>query len=403
MLRDLKPTDQTSGVKRWTILLLCVGTFLTAASLYIYVPILSPHAQMLGASLSLIGLIGGSYGFVQLLIRIPLGLLSDHGLRKPIIVASPLLAGLGCLGFGLFSQPESFVAWRALAGLGGAALVAFPPAFAVSLGPAQTTWATSLFTLSCGLGMTASAVVGGELAQRQGWQAPFFVGLALAAGGALVLDLASEHPSRPVSVASPYASGFLTTVRNPSVMLVVGLHSIASFAFMAPIFTFVPVRAVALGATRSELGILVAAATGAMTIAHLVCGTLLAGRLERRWVVALGLGLQGLGIVVLPWIDRFGLLITSQVVAGFGWGLILPALMAAVLDAAGPTQHGVASGVFQWGAALGTFGGPAIGGLIAQQFSLDTTFLVSGVLCLLAALYPLCRPLGGQNDSALSG
>ena len=88
VLRDLKPTGRASGVRCWTVLLLCVGTFLTAASLCIYVRILSPYAEMFGASLSLIGLIGGSYGFVQLLTRIPLGLLSDHGLRKPILVAS---------------------------------------------------------------------------------------------------------------------------------------------------------------------------------------------------------------------------------------------------------------------------------------------------------------------------
>lgn len=185
VLRGLKPIARTLRARYWTVLLLCVGTFLTGCCLYIYMPILSPYAQMLGASPALIGLIVGSYGFVQLIAKPPLGLLSDRWSRKPILVAGPILGGLGGLGLGLFSQPESFVAWRGLAGLGGAALVAFPLAFSASLGSAQTVWAASLFSFSFDLGMTASAVVGGGLAQLLGWQAPFWVSLALGAGGAL--------------------------------------------------------------------------------------------------------------------------------------------------------------------------------------------------------------------------
>lgn len=183
----------------------------------------------------------------------------------------------------------------------------------------------------------------------------------------------------------------------------VGLTSIASFAYRTTIFTFVPVRAVALGAARSELGILVAATTGAYTIAHLVGGTLLARRLGRRWIIAFGLGLQGLGTVILPWIGGFWLLLNSQVVAGFGWGLILPVLMATALDTAGPTRQGMASGIFQWGGSLGMFLGPMIGGLIAQRFGLNMTFLMCGMLCLLAVLPPLSRPLDSQERAAPSG
>jgi MFS family permease len=348
-------------------------------------------------------MIGGSYGFMQLLARIPLGLLSDHGLRRAIATSSPALAGLGCLGFVLFRQPESFIAWRGLAGLGGAALVALPPTYTAVLGPKQTTRAASLAVFFFGLGQTASALLGGELAQHLGWQAPFVFGLALAGAGVLTLSLASRRtPSvAPGSQSGP--GGFLATVRSPGVLLVIGLALVGNLTQMATVFTYVPVRAVALGATRSEVGILTAATMGAMTAAYLLCGTLLAGRVRRRWIAALGLGLTGLGTVVLPLVAAYGPLTGSQVVAGFGYGLTVPPLLAAALDAAGPSRHGAASGLFQWAVSWGTFAGPAAGGLIAQWFGLDATFVVTGGLSLLAALYPIFRPLTVEDDTAGSG
>jgi len=57
-------------------------------SLYAYVPILSPYAESLGASYKMVGMIIGSYGFTQMLLRIPLGIISDKmGNRKLFIIS----------------------------------------------------------------------------------------------------------------------------------------------------------------------------------------------------------------------------------------------------------------------------------------------------------------------------
>jgi len=47
-------------------------------SMYAYIPTFSPYLESLGASHKMIGLILGSYGFSQMLIRIPLGIYSDR-------------------------------------------------------------------------------------------------------------------------------------------------------------------------------------------------------------------------------------------------------------------------------------------------------------------------------------
>ena len=64
------------------------GTFLYWGALYVYSPILSVYAQSLGASFTTIGMVVGAYGFVQMLLRIPLGIWSDRlGRRLPFLYA----------------------------------------------------------------------------------------------------------------------------------------------------------------------------------------------------------------------------------------------------------------------------------------------------------------------------
>ncbi len=67
------------------------STFLFWTSLYVYVPILAPYGRHLGGSMTVIGLIISSYGLMQLLFRIPLGVWSDRiGRRKPFLAAGLL-------------------------------------------------------------------------------------------------------------------------------------------------------------------------------------------------------------------------------------------------------------------------------------------------------------------------
>lgn len=56
-------------------------------SMYTYVPILSPYLEDIRFNYALIGIVLGSYGFMQLVVRFPLGLWSDRlGRRKPFVL-----------------------------------------------------------------------------------------------------------------------------------------------------------------------------------------------------------------------------------------------------------------------------------------------------------------------------
>ncbi|HEX2988005.1 MAG TPA: MFS transporter [Chloroflexota bacterium] len=105
-----------------SILFFSVVTTLYWSSMYIYVPTLSVHAENLGASVALVGMIVASYGFPQILVRIPMGIWSDRiGVRKPFILAGIAISTLAGLGLALTSDPALLVVWRAMSGVGAPA------------------------------------------------------------------------------------------------------------------------------------------------------------------------------------------------------------------------------------------------------------------------------------------
>ena len=95
-------------------------------SLYTYVPILAPFAESIGASHKVVGLILGSYGFTQVLLRLPLGILSDALGRRKIFVISGLLFSLSSsLGMWYYSSPLMLLIFRGLAGVAATTWVCY--------------------------------------------------------------------------------------------------------------------------------------------------------------------------------------------------------------------------------------------------------------------------------------
>ena len=93
-------------------------------SQYAYVPNLSTYAKELGVSLTVIGMITGSYGLGQTLLRVPLGLLSDRLGKRKIFVCSGFITALtASLLFYFFEQPYMMIVARTVAGFAAAAWV----------------------------------------------------------------------------------------------------------------------------------------------------------------------------------------------------------------------------------------------------------------------------------------
>lgn len=164
--------EGTAG--RGILLRFCAATLLFWGCLYVYVPTLAPYAQILGASLSVIGLILAAYGFTQFALRIPLGLWADRrGRYRPFILAGFLLALASALGLGLAPGTGALLVFRDVAGAAAASWVAFTVLFAGYFPAGETSRAMGIAVGVSGLAQILSTALGGVVAEQWGWVPAF--------------------------------------------------------------------------------------------------------------------------------------------------------------------------------------------------------------------------------------
>ncbi|MDI6870864.1 MAG: MFS transporter [Bacillota bacterium] len=373
-------------------------TCLFFLSQYTYAPFLTPYVGVLGGSLAMTGLVAGSYGALQFLLRIPLGLWSDRlARRKPFVVAGVLLAGISALGLGLASTPCHLLFFRSLSGVAAATWVLFT-VFYTSLFPsAETGKRTGLLTFAASSGQLAGNLAGGFLAERGGWTAPFF-GAAMA--GALTVPLVLAVPETRTGEQRKTGEAVEPALRQcarPAILEPSLLALLTHFIFYATILGFTPVYVTSLGLSKLTLGVL----STASGLAY-VLGTLLATRAEMRqlpWRFLVGASFAAMALAVwaTPFSRTAGQLAAGFIALGFCRGTTYPVLMAAALRASPPAYTATAVGLFQAIYAVGMFAGPALAGVVAQRLGLPAVFVFCAVLAVAGLLW--CSRAAGTEPA----
>jgi EmrB/QacA subfamily drug resistance transporter len=121
---------------------------------------------------------------------------------------------------------------------------------------------------------------------------------------------------------------------------------------------------------------------------------------RRLWIVVVGLFVAGSALSGIAW--SAGSLIFFRVLQGLGGGMIMPAGMTILAQAAGPQRIGRVMSVVGAPMLLGPILGPVLGGLILQHLSWRWIFYVNvpiGALALVLAfkLLPRSQPQRGQR------
>ena len=166
---------------RLTIWAFYVGTFFYWGALYVYSPILSVYAESLGATFTLIGIVVGTYGLVQMVLRIPLGVLSDRwGRRLPFLYAGHFFNFVGCLGLALAPTATYLAVFRGVLGISAATWVAFTVLYASYFPADETPKAMGIMSAINGVSLIVVNLAGGQIAESWGMVATFYAGAGLA-------------------------------------------------------------------------------------------------------------------------------------------------------------------------------------------------------------------------------
>ncbi len=376
-------------------------------SVYTYPSFLTSYAvNMLGASSLLAGMIVGSYGFTQMAMRIPLGILSDVvKKRKPFVILGLSLSILASAGLTLIAMlaghenaPQGLAVaaliFRGVSGITAATWVQFSVLYSAGRQGNEVTVAMSrIIVPQCGSQIIAM-LIGAQLAGRVGEIYAFL--LALAAGIVGLIIMARVREQRPTGEPMSLR-GFIEVSRNRSLITGTLLATVYQLVIWATVQGFVQnwAREV-IGLTTAQLGYL--------SVAHLLPNTLVSRfivppfsrRFGRQAALTVGFVCLAAGCFFYPRTGSLVMLLAVQALMGIGVGFLMPLTMSSAIEEIPNEKRGAAMGIYQAVYGLGMFIGPVLAGSVIERFSAasETGFPVAGYT---ASFYlNMCISLAGM-------
>lgn len=360
-------------------------TVLYWISLYTYVPILSPFLEDRGYSFGLIGIILGSYGFIQILIRLPLGIWSDRiGIRKPFLLAGFAAAALSCILFMVPGHWAWTLAGRAVAGIAASTWVGFTVLFAGYYPKEEATRAMGTISFLTVVGQLSGMALSGWLADGFGWNATFTAGAIAGAAGLILTFILYEPPGDP-DRAPMRAKDLASVVRSPMLLKVSVLSILAHGVLFITMFGFTPSQALHLGASRSDLTLLSFFFMVPHAVTAILSGKVFVPRIGPWNTAIVGFGLSAVCTWAIPFLPSFGWLCLTQAVNGFAQGLHIPLLLGLAIQEIEPAKRATAMGFYQAVYALGMFCGPFVAGWLNEGYGLAGGFYLGTGIGLCAA------------------
>jgi len=361
-------------------LLFCIVTSIFWFSCYTYVPILSPYTKSLGASYKMIGLIIGSYGFVQMLLKIPLGIISDKmDKRKIFFIAGFALSIISNLGMWYFKVPISLLIFRALSGVACATWVIQAVLFTSYFDVQDTSKAIGILNSFNFLGQVSGTFFGGIVAQYYGQKYTFLLA-SIAGIIGIFLSLGIYEERTHIERTPVKLSDILEISRDSNLILVSSLAFALQIILFSAAYGFAPVAAKNIGASNFQLGILATLTSLPAIVASTLSGTFFTKRFGEKLTIAVGFILFSLSSLLIPVISNIYVFFIIQIIGGFGRGLAHPLLMALSIRNVKPRKRATAMGFFQAIYALGMFLGPVMVGYLSDNVGLNWGFIAAGLI-----------------------
>jgi EmrB/QacA subfamily drug resistance transporter len=387
--------------KWWTLITVCVATFMLLIDITIVNVALPDIAKDLGSSFTDLQWVVDAYALSLASLLLTAGSLADLVGRRRVFVIGLSLFTLSSLLCGLASSP-SFLTWaRALQGIGGAAMFATSLALLAQAyagrdrGTAFGVWGATI-----GAAVAVGPLVGGALTEHAGWQWIFLInlpigvvaialaltrvaesrdpahggvdwaGLVTFSGGLFLLVFALVRGN-----AEGWTSGLIVGFLAGAAVLLVAFvvvesrlerpmldlslfrrpafagASIAAFAMSAGMFSLFLYLTLylqnTLGYGPLDTGLRFLPMTVVSFVAAPISGRL-SQRIPMRVLFGVGLGLVGAGLLLMRGLgpgSGWTHLLPGLLLAGAGVGITNPALASTAVSVVAPHRSGMASGI----------------------------------------------------------
>ncbi|WP_329198422.1 MULTISPECIES: MFS transporter [unclassified Streptomyces] len=409
-------------MRKWLPLTaVCLGAFMLLVDVTIVTVALPDMAADMHTGFSALQWVMDVYALALAALLLGAGSLADRIGRRRVYLGGLVLFAAASLACGLATGPAALIAFRAVQGLGGAAMFATTMALLSAAYQGRDRGiAFGVWGAVNGAAAAAGPIIGGLLTEHFGWRWIFYINLPVCAL-AVYVTLKAVTDSRdphakgldlPGMTAFTAGAGVVTYAliragengwTSASTLGLLGLGAAAFAVFVLvelrtarPMLdlslfrssTFVGVMAAALllsGAAFSYLmyvslwlqsvegmspvgaGLVVVPLSLASFLVSALAGRLLHGA-PARLTIGGGLALIGAGALLQAWMldagDGWPALVPGLLMTGAGVGAAIPSLAATAMGAVAPARAGMAGGALNTARQLGmAFGIAVLGSL----------------------------------------
>jgi EmrB/QacA subfamily drug resistance transporter len=448
------------GNKWWTLVAVCLGTFMLLLDITIINVALPDIQKALGSSFAGLQWVVDAYALTLAALLLPAGSLADLYGRRLLYIIGLSIFTLASLLCGIAGTTLVLQLSRGLQGIGGAIM------FSVSLALLADAFrgkdrgiAFGVWGGITGLAVAIGPLLGGALTSGLSWRWIFFVNLPLGII-AVVITLTKVAESKLSTARKPDVPGFIVftlalcslvygliesngrsfstgRVLGPLVAAVILLAAfiviesrvhnpmfelslfrlptfssgaIAAFGISASIFSVLLYIVLylqdVLGFTAFQTGLRLLILSGGIMLTTPLAGRL-SSKVPVRWLIGPGLLLIGVGLLLMRGLDAgssWTHLIPGMIVAGAGVGMVNPPLASTAVGVVTPERAGMASGINSTFRQVGIATGIALlGTLFSSRVSGEVIDRANSVPGLAGHGQQLATAIqSGQSSSAIT-
>jgi len=397
----LPPPSASRTAQRWTLLAVCLATFMLLVDITIVVVALPDIQHAIGGTFAELQWTIDAYSLSLAALLLAAGSVADLFGRRRVFAAGLVVFTVGSTVCGLAGSADMLIICRAAQGIGGAIMFSTSLALLAQTfhGPERGS-AFGIWGATAGMSTALGPVLGGILTSWIDWRAIFLVNVPV---GILALAIAlSQIPESPrnataridlagigvftaglaslifglvhagehgwtssvviacLSAAGILLAGFVAIellTRHPVLDLALFRKpsfigtSVAAFGMNGSLYAMFVYLAIylqnQLGYSAVQTGVRLMVITGATFVAAVPAGKL-SERAPTRLLVGPGLMLVGAGLLLMRGVhadSSWTHLIPGFLAAGFGAGMVNPPMVSTAIGVAQPHQAGMASGI----------------------------------------------------------